>query len=81
MFKPWLYFLPKIKNLCTGINTFLFGGVFGVFYAKIVVLVARVLVLSIKFSFHSISGSTRAYTLDVEFVATIFRGWCSRIDG
>ena len=32
------------------------GGVFGVFNAKIIVFMARVLVLSIKFSFHSISG-------------------------
>ena len=40
----------------TGINTFLFGVFFGVFYAKIIVFMDRVLVLSIKFSFHSISG-------------------------
>ena len=39
----------------TSINTFLFGG-FGVFCAKIIVVMARVLILSIKFSFHSISG-------------------------
>ena len=48
-------FNPK-KNVYTGINIFLFGGVFGVFNAKIIVFMATVLVLSIKFLFHSISG-------------------------
>ena len=40
----------------TSINTFLFGGVFGVSFAKIIFFIPRVLVLSIKFLFHSISG-------------------------
>ena len=50
-----LFLTPK-KKVYTGINTFLFRGVFGVFFAKIIVFMPRVLVLSIKFSFHSISG-------------------------
>ena len=38
------------------INTFLFGGCFGVFYAKNTIFMARVLVLNIKLSCHNISG-------------------------
>ena len=49
-------FYPEKKNMYTGINTFLFGGVFGVFFEKNIIFMARVLVLSIEFSFHSISG-------------------------
>ena len=49
-------FNPEKKNMYTGINTFLFVGVFGVFFAKTNVFMPRVLVLSIKFSFHRISG-------------------------
>ena len=49
-------FYPE-KKLCILVSThFYLGGVFGVFYAKLVVFMDRVLVLSIKFSFHSISG-------------------------
>ena len=56
MFRPWLYFLPP-KKMCILVSTlFYLGGVFGVFCAKIIVFMARVLVLIIKFSFHSISG-------------------------
>ena len=45
------------KKTCILVSTlFYLGGVFGVFYAKIIVFMARVLVVSIKFSFHSISG-------------------------
>ena len=50
-----LFLNPK-KNMYTGINTFLFGGVFGVFYAKIIIFMDGVLILSINLSFHSISG-------------------------
>ena len=50
-----LFLTPK-KKVYTSITTFLFRGVFGVFFAKIIVFMPRVLVLSIKFSFHSISG-------------------------
>ena len=50
-------FLTPKKKACILVSTLLYlGGVFGVFYAKIIVFMARVLVLSIKFSFHSISG-------------------------
>ena len=49
-------FLTQKKKVYTGINTILFRGIFGVFFAKIIVFMPRVLVLSIKFSFHSISG-------------------------
>ena len=71
-----LFFTLK-KNVYTGINTFLFGGFFGVFYAKIIIFMARVLVLSIKFSFHSISGyvcrtmSYRSLSGDVHYVSFI----------
>ena len=51
-----LFLTPPKKNMYTGINTFLFGGAFGVFFAKTIVFMPRVLVLSIKFSFHGISG-------------------------
>ena len=54
-------FNPEKKNVYTSINIFLFGGVFGVFYAKIIIFMARVLVLSIKFLFHSMSGSKPDY--------------------
>ena len=51
-----LFFTLK-KKLCILVSPFFyFEGVFGVFYATIVVFMARVIVLSIKFSFHSISG-------------------------
>ena len=51
-----LFFTLK-KKLCILVLThFYLGGVFGVFYAKIVVFMDRFIVLSIKFSFHSISG-------------------------
>ena len=50
-----LFLTPK-KKMYTCINTFLFGGFFGVVFAKIIVFMPRVLVLSIKFSFHSVSG-------------------------
>ena len=52
-----LFLTPK-KKVYTGINTFLFRGVFGVFFEKIIVFMPKGLVLSIKFSFHSISGWT-----------------------
>ena len=46
-----------LKKTCILISTlFYLGGVFSAFYSKIIVFMARVLVLSIKFSFHSISG-------------------------
>ena len=51
-----LFFTPK-KKTCILVSTlFYLKGVFGVFNAKIIIFMARVLVLSIKFSFHSISG-------------------------
>ena len=56
MFGHGSIFNPGKKKVYTGINTFLFRGVFGVLFAKIIVFMPRVLVLSIKFSFHSISG-------------------------
>ena len=50
-----LFFTPK-KKTCILVSTlFYLDGVFGVFYAKIIVFKARVLILSIKFSFNSIS--------------------------
>ena len=49
-------FLTLKKKVYIGINIFLFRGVFGVFFAKIIVFMPRVLILSIKLSFHSISG-------------------------
>ena len=56
MFRPWLYFLPR-KKTCILVSTrFYLGGVFCVFNVKMIIFMARVLVLSIKFSFHSISG-------------------------
>ena len=39
----------------TGFNTFLFEVFFGVFYAKIIVFMVRLLIVSIKFLFHSIN--------------------------
>ena len=49
-------FYPK-KKTCILVSTlFYLGGVFGVFFAKIIVFMGRVLVHSIYFSFHSISG-------------------------
>jgi len=51
-----LFFTPK-KKTCILVSTlFYLEGVFGVFYVKNIICMARVLVLSIKFSFHSISG-------------------------
>ena len=47
-FGPFLYFKLK-KSGATDIATFLFKGFFGVFYAKIWIFMAKVLVLSIKF--------------------------------
>ena len=61
MFGHGSIFNPPPKKVYTGINTFLFSGVFGVFFAKIIVFMPRVLVLSIKFSFHSISGFVCIY--------------------
>ena len=58
MFSHGSVFNPE-KNVHTGINIFLFGGAFGVFLAKIIISMPRVLVLSIKFLFHSISGWKR----------------------
>ena len=49
-------FYPEKKPGILVSTLFYLGGVFGVFYAKIIIFMARVLVLSIKFSFHSISG-------------------------
>ena len=51
-----LFFTPKKKPGILVSTLFYMGGVFGVFYAKIIIFMARVLILSIKFSFHSISG-------------------------
>ena len=57
MFRPRLYFLTTNFFLCMLVSTlFYLGGVFGGFFAKINVFLSRVLVHSIKFSFHSISG-------------------------
>ena len=50
-------FLPPKKKTCIPVSTlFYLEDVFGVFYAKFIVFMARVLVLSIKLLFHSISG-------------------------
>ena len=51
-----LFLTPKKKTFMLVSTLFYLGDVFGVFYAKIIVFMARVLILSIKFSFHSISG-------------------------
>ena len=56
MFRPWIYFLPRKKKCILVSTLFYLWGVFGVFYAIITVFMVGVLVLSIKFSFHSISG-------------------------
>ena len=54
------------KKNCIVVSTlFYLGGVFGVFYAKIIIM-ATILVLHIKLSFHSISGYnglTKSYIL------------------
>ena len=51
-----LFFTPR-KKTCILVSTlFYLEGVFGVFYAKVIVFMARVLILSINLSFHSISG-------------------------
>ena len=50
-----LFLSPK-KNHIYWYQHFSIWGVFGFFLAKIMVFMPRVLVLSIKFSFHSISG-------------------------
>ena len=57
MFRAMALIFTPTKNPCILVSTlFYLGGVFGVFDAKIIVFMARFLVLSIKFSFHSISG-------------------------
>ena len=55
-----LLLTPKKK--CILVSTLFYLG--GVFYAKIVVFMARFLVLSIKLSFHSISGFESAERTD-----------------
>ena len=51
-----LFFTLK-KKTCILVSTlFYLEGVFSVFYAKIIAFIDRVIVLSIKLSFHSISG-------------------------
>ena len=51
-----LFSTPK-KKACIMVSTLFYLGFFGVVFAKNIVFMPRVLVLSIKFSFHSISGS------------------------
>ena len=50
-----IFYLEK-KTCILESTLFYLEGVFGGFYAKIIVFMARVLVLSIKFLFHSIIG-------------------------
>ena len=48
--------VTAVGRSLTVLGLFYLEGVFDGFYAKIIVFVARVLVLSINFLFHSISG-------------------------
>ena len=53
-----IFFTPKEKKCILVSTLFYLGGVFGIFNAKTIIFMARVIVLNIKFSFHSISGFT-----------------------
>ena len=64
--------LTPPKNMYTGIDTFVFGGVFGVSFAKIIIFFPIVLVLSINFSVHSISGSSQSDRVFIITASTIF---------